>query len=157
MEIALSISGLDEAIRVMERLPGLLSERIQGDGLIAAARVVRDQAKARVPVRTGALRRSIRALRRSGNVETSGGVQRVPGQSARVRAGGPGARHAFLVEGGTVHSRAQPYLAPALTSTQSQQISAAADAMRAAFVRLGRQLQTGTTPRYAQRLVSVDT
>ena len=108
MEIRIDVAGLDEVIRVMNRLPGLLSERVQGDGLLAAAREVRDVAKIRVPVDTGALRNSIRAVRRSGRFETVSGFQRVPGAAARVIAGGPGARHAFLVEGGTVKTRAQP-------------------------------------------------
>ena len=54
------------------------------------------RAKGYVPVDTGALKGSINSD--------------VRGLVGMLKAGGPGARHAWLVEYGTQHAKAQPYL-----------------------------------------------
>ena len=147
MEMEVQIKGMDE-------LPGLVAERVQGDGLSAMARVVRDEAKQTVPVKTGKLRDSIRARRRAAKVDTGRGVKRVPGAAAQTLAGGPGARHAHLIELGTVKAAARPYLEPALLATQDKQLSAAAAAMARSFVRIGKQLAAGTPTRIVRRLAA---
>ena len=135
MEMDFEVAGFDELIREMNKLPGLMAERMQGDGLIAAARVVRDEARqtAAFADKSGRLRDSIRASRRAQTVYTSAGRKRVPGAAAQVRAGGPGAEQAMLVEyghGGPHPAPPHPYLEPSLISTRSRQFAAAASAMR---------------------------
>lgn len=137
MYIQIDTSGFERTIRNLERLPGLMADRVIGTGLAAAARVVRNEARVLVPVVTGALQRSIRTFRRARTVDTIRGRVRVPGAAARTYAGGRGARHAFLVEhGGAINRTPKPYLLPALVSTQSQQINAAGEVMRRAYARI---------------------
>ena len=150
MEIGVDIEGFGELVQAMDALPGLVAERVQGDGLIAVARVVRDEAKVLVPVRTGALRASIRTRRVAARV--SG--KRVAGAAARVVAGGAAAPHAALVEYGTVRAPAHPYLEPALLGTQTRQLAAAGAAMARSFIRIGRALEAGTTTRIVRRLAA---
>lgn len=64
--------------------------------------MMRDDAKEKVHVRRGDLRDSIRSALIRDKKELQG----------YTFAGGPGARHAHLVEGGTVHSRAYPFVRP---------------------------------------------
>ena len=154
MEIGFDIDGFDDVQRALRALPGLVAERVQGDGLIAMARVVRDQAKISVPVRTGALRDSIRARRVSDIVDTPSGRKRVPGAVAELIVGRKGGRHWHLIEYGTVRAPAHPFLEPAFFGTRNQQTSEAIAAMARSFVRLGRQLARGTTPRVVRRLAA---
>ena len=77
MEIDFNFEGFPETLRAIDALPGLLGARVQGDGLIAAARVARDEARKLVPVRTGALQRTIRARRVSQLVYTARGRHRM--------------------------------------------------------------------------------
>ncbi len=154
MEMDIDIEGVDELNRALRALPELLAVRVQGDGLIAAARVVRDEAKTLVPVKTGSLRDSIRASRRAQTVDTFRGRKRVPGGAAQVRAGGKGARHAWLVEFGTVKTAAHPYLEPALNGNRSRLLRVAAAEMSKAFVKLGTELAAGRATRVTRRLVS---
>ena len=128
---------IDRMIAKMNRLPELMARRVQGDGLLAAARVVRDEAKNLVPVLTGQLRSSIRVRRRAQTVETFTGKRRIPGGAARVQAGGAGARQALLVEyghGGPHPAPPHPYLEPAISGTRSLQFKAAVAAMRRSLV-----------------------
>ena len=154
MEMSFEMEGMEELLRAMAALPGLVAERVYGDGMQAASKVVRDEAKRLVPVRTGALRDSIRARRRVGYVETFTGRKRVPGGAAQVFAGGSGARHAVLVEYGTVHDPAKPFLEPALLSDRNRQLTAAAAAMSKAFTKIGRDLAAGRATRIVRRLAA---
>ena len=71
MEVRIEIKGLREIQRAMLQLPQRLDNKLLNQGLIAGARVVRDEARRRAPVlkmpdprrRAGTLRRSIRAMR----------------------------------------------------------------------------------------------
>ena len=53
MEIDFTFAGFPETLRAIDALPGLLGARVQGDGLIAAARVARDEARKLAPVKNG--------------------------------------------------------------------------------------------------------
>lgn len=88
---AIRIEGLDEVKRALRELPKKLERNVVRGGLRAAAKIVADEAKRRVPVRRGFLQKSIRISSRVKN-----GLVTVS-----VKAGGKGARHAHLVELGT--------------------------------------------------------
>jgi len=163
MEMEFEITGWEELIKTINDLPELMAARIQGDGMIAAAGVVRDEAKDIVPVKTGALRDSIRAERRAQTVETAAGRRKVPGAAARVRAG---AGHAALLEFGHAASGAfkhgpdvppYPYLEPAIVSTRDRQMQASRQAMSRSYKKLGRDLATGRTTKMTRRLIAADT
>ena len=141
-------------LRAINALPGTLGERIHGAGLVAAARVVRDYAKANAGFvdRSGRLRSSIRARRRSQKVFTlspNKGSRRIPGAAAQVVVGGRGARQAYIIEFGREPgpgypgSRAFPILLPAATSTRGQQLTVAIAAMRRNFAQTTREIQSG--------------
>ena len=168
MEIDFSFAGFAEIERAINALPGLLAQRVQGDGLLAAARVARDEARKLAPVRTGALQRTIRARRVSQLVQTTRGRKRIPGAAAQVLAGQSGRTtrgrtrasviYAAIVEYGLIRNRAtaQPYLEPALIGSRTRQLAAAVQAMRQSYPKIQQQLnafsgvrQTRTTRRLA--------
>lgn len=89
-----SISGLKELDQALRELPVKLQRNVLRSALRASAKVVADEAKRMVPVRTGALRDSIRV--------TSRLVRGVP--TAKVVAGSKGKNgvwYAHLIEFGT--------------------------------------------------------
>lgn len=157
MNFRTEVRGFEKLERNVRALPGLLAHRVQGRGLLAAAAIVRNEARALVPVDTGALRDSIRAGVRSQEIYTLSGKARVPGAAAQTRAGGRGARHAHLIELGTVKMTAKPFLEPAVHGTSAEQVAAIAAAMKIAFARLNREIQTGRTSAITRRLVAADT
>ena len=154
MEMDIEVEGMEELLKAMESLPGLVGQHVQGDGLAAAARIVADQAKIRVPVKTGALRDSIRARKQAARISTVRGPKKVPAGAAAVYAGGRGARQAVMIEYGTPTAAAHPYLEPALLSTGSQQLSAAGQAMQRAYLRLAKQFVSGKTTKTVRRLAA---
>ena len=83
MEMDIEVEGMEELLKAMESLPGLVGQHVQGDGLAAAARIVADQAKIRVPVKTGALRDSIRARKQAARISTVRGPKKVPAAPPR--------------------------------------------------------------------------
>ena len=161
MEINFSFAGFAEVQRGIDALPGLLGARVQGDGLIAAARVARDEARKLAPVRTGALQRTIRARRVSQLVQTTRGRKRIPGAAAQVLAGQSGRTtrgrtrasviYAAIVEYGLIRNRAtaQPYLEPALIGSRTRQLAAAVQAMRQSYPKIQRQLNAFSGVRQA--------
>ena len=132
MEMDLTDSGFDTAIANLQAIAPALAADVIGRGLRAAAKVVAQRAKEIVPVRTGALRDSIRARAATSLITTSSGRKKVSGTAAVVQAGSRGAfgsatriraAHAVLIEYGTVNSPAKPFLEPAITQTMISTIS----------------------------------
>jgi HK97 gp10 family phage protein len=79
------IKGGDELAALMQQLPVEVETKILRNGLAAGANVIRDEARARAPRKTGALARSVKTTR---------DTKRQTGQIiAKVRLKG---RHAFL-------------------------------------------------------------
>ena len=134
--------------RSLARLPGVVGVEVRGKGLLAAAQVVVDQAKATAPFkdRTGRLRRSIRARPIKGRVASSrGGVRSVAKAGSRAQAGSRGSRQAHLIErghGGPKPAPAYPFMGPAYSSTVGAQLAAGVAVMRKEFERAVRSLQT---------------
>ena len=151
-EMDVNFSGDEELTRALKQLPGLLAERVQGDGLLAAARLVAEDAATRVRVKSGALRASIRAGRRSVTIQTLTGQKRVSGGAARVFAGGKGAQHAVLEEYGTAHSSPNPFLSEAFLANPSAQLAAARQAMAVKFSQLDNEIRRGKINRTTARI-----
>lgn len=146
MEILMELRGLEQSINNVARFGDKAIAQVYGKGTLAAARVVVPPAKARVRVKTGRLKRSIRAKLRKALVTTSAGPRRIPKAGARVYAGAKGARQGYIIETGrrpnppkTSRAPAYPYLVPALRLTLSQQFPAAIRAMRLAYADLARK------------------
>lgn len=131
------LRSLEEALEAVDQL---VASRVRGDGCAAMARVAAKAARQYVPVKTGALKRSIRVRR---TTDRSRGVK-LRNAAANLFAGGKGARHAHLIELGTVRAAAIPYLAPAITKTGTEQHRAFVDACRVSFEKNVRALARGT-------------
>lgn len=120
-EIRYSEADFDFLDRALREMDDILAG-IHQEGSYEAAKVVAKRAKLLVPVATGALQRSIRAFKN--RVRTGRRRSREFLRGARVFAGGRGARHAVLIEYGTIRMAARPYLAPAVELTESRQLKA---------------------------------
>lgn len=109
------VLGLDELDRALKALPREIAGKNGGPlrvGLRAAARLVRDEARARAPEDTGRLKGAIvmQLDRNPGNVSERIVVRPRRGRS---RADTRGAWYWHFLEFGTVKQPAQPYLRPA--------------------------------------------
>lgn len=95
------IQGLDELKRQLDTLPAKIEANVMRGALRAGCSVLQKEAQARVPVKSGALRNSIRVsfARRS---------QRYGWLRAHVRAGNKDAWYAHLIEYGTASYYAGP-------------------------------------------------
>ena len=62
MNVVVKIEGARELEDLLKQLPGRVASRVATNSLRAGARVIRDEAKRRVPVDTGDLQRSIKVL-----------------------------------------------------------------------------------------------
>ena len=149
MDFRVDFQGIARLSRSMEFLGEAMVTQIQGAGLAAAGRVVRRDARRRVPRRTGALARSIRVRRVSERLRG----RRITGAATIVFAGGVGARHAALIELGTVRHPAYEYLRPAIEQTQSAQLSELARATGLRFEQVVRRIAAGQVSRTQLRLI----
>jgi len=85
------ITGLDEIQKLLDKLPAKIEANVMRGALRAGVRVMEKEAKTRVPVKSGALKNSIRiSSRRIGSV-----------LKVSLKSGGKGAMHSHLVEFGT--------------------------------------------------------
>ena len=100
------VRGLREADNALKRLPERTAARVTGNALAAGGRVIRNEAKDRVPVQTGELRDAIV-------------VRRVRGQRGKVVVGflKPTSRRAHLTEFGTSRASPRPFMRPAFDAT----------------------------------------
>lgn len=148
MRIAITDPG-DTFLAVRKKLaalpPGCQAD-VYGDGMIAAARKVAQKAKRLAPVGKREpltskskprrrLKQSIRAVRVSWHY----GGEKIKRSAAIVLTEQP---HAHLVEKGTRHSRANPFLETALKDSASL-LSAFRVGSAKSFDRLVRRLETG--------------
>lgn len=102
------MTGVKALDRVLRKLPKKIRGRVLQNAVAAGGRVIRDAAKRIVVVDTGGLRDSIAARKPRGLKRSSGVV--------RVGPTWPQGAHGHLVEFGTEHMRAQPWLRPAWDS-----------------------------------------
>lgn len=104
----IKLEGLDEAIKEFERVSrafGKEDKDIEAV-LLEGAKMIRDEAKARAPVLTGALRKGIVAKKFR---------RKIPGRPAAfVGINFRTAPHANLVEFGTVRAAPHPFFFPAV-------------------------------------------
>ena len=114
------ISGVAAIQKKFEALPAKMQRKLLRSAMTKAARIVAADAKARVPVDTGDLRKSIKVAGLAGG-RGAGLSARAGGKSApigkRVRATEP---YAHIIEKGRKNAGAQPFLAPALESKENQ-------------------------------------
>lgn len=103
--VTFKIEGGKELADTLKTLGPRVAVRGGDQALRAGAKPILKEAKRLVPVRTGRLRRSIVARRGKAEIDT---------RSIYIGVKPPGRRYAHLVEFGTRHSAAHPFLRPAL-------------------------------------------
>lgn len=104
--INFEIKGAKEMERLLKELGPRVAQRVGDAALRAGAKPIVDAAKQRVAVRSGALRDSITVV-----------SDRRRNDDARVVLIGfkkPASGHAHLIEFGTAHSAAKPFMRPAM-------------------------------------------
>lgn len=115
--LQVKIEGMEELDKALRRLPDRVQKRVLKTALRAGARVIVKDAKNRVPVDSGTLKKSIKVV--------SGKSKKGPQATARVFVTtGREAWYSHLIEFGTVKKAARPFLRPAFDSTQTEQIQA---------------------------------
>lgn len=110
------LNGLVDISKALADLPRNVENRLVKNAMYRGATVLRDKARAAVPVETGALRSAIIAkakVLRKGVVFATAGVSRKEFKRGK-RAGREPRRYAHLVEFGTEHSAAKPFMRPAM-------------------------------------------
>lgn len=122
-----------EVSRALQELPRGVVKNVVRRSVYAGATKIRDVAKAKVPVDTGALRASIVAKTnrtdQTGAISASVGVARK--KFVRGRRGGKSPRrYAHLVEFGTAKVAASPFLRPAMDTQLDAVIEVTAMKMR---------------------------
>ena len=105
----IKVHGLKDIEKVLRQLPLKARQRVVMNGLRAGARLIAKDAKARVPVRTGALRDSI-------TVATVRKSKRSARRQVLIGFKKPVSRRAHLTEFGTKFQPAEPFMRPALDS-----------------------------------------
>lgn len=84
----LDVKGLDEVLAVLSAFPAKLQRQAVKQGLTAAAAVIRDEARARAPKKTGKMAKAIKSGTPRSNPDGSWSIS--------VRLDGRGNDHAFL-------------------------------------------------------------
>lgn len=98
MAVDLKIDGLADLQRMLDELPAKVEANIMRGAIRAGAKVIEDRAKELAPVKSGALRDSIKVSTRSKRGQVS----------ATIRAGGGKAFYAKWVEFGTAQHFIKP-------------------------------------------------
>lgn len=114
--VTIKIEGLKEAEAAMKLLPERLAKRAGAEAVRAGAAVFRKSILAKVPVKTGKLKRSIQI-----KMLTKGRdplkIQALVGPTQGRKAKSDG-WYGRLVEFGTVHAQAHPFIRPAFDESQ---------------------------------------
>lgn len=120
--VSFTIKGGKEMEALLKDLGPKIASRLGDKALMAAARVIVKEAKRRVPVKTGQLKKSISAVRSSRNRAADERLVQIgfkPPVSAR----------AHFTEFGTAHSRPEPFIRPALDSQAEEALRAMVEAL----------------------------
>lgn len=117
MKVDFELKGTAELERLLRELGPKVARQAGRQALRAGARIIRDEAKRLVPVRTGTLRRAItvraRRVRRSDALGVSITVRQLTPPAGGRRKPVPANVYANFVEFGTAKAAAHPFLRPA--------------------------------------------
>jgi HK97 gp10 family phage protein len=115
-KVIVSIRGAKELEALLKGLGPRVAARVSDKAIRAGAKVVADEARRLVPVKTGALKKSIAVVQAPGKR-----------QSERAMVLGfrrPAGRRAHFTEFGTVKSAARPFLRPAFDAKYNEAVDA---------------------------------
>lgn len=115
----IKLEGGERLEAALKDLGGKVAGRLGTNAVRAGARVISNEAKDRVPVKTGALRRSIRVFDDRAAVRAN----------LKERTAFVGTRlfYGKFVELGTAHSSAKPFLRPAMDESGDSAVDKLAD------------------------------
>lgn len=122
-DLSVEIVGLKELDRALQELAWPAARRALRKGMRQGANVVRDEARAKAPVRTGNLKRKIRTRERSeeaGNMRFAVEVPR-------------GAFYGLFLEYGTSKMAAKPFMRPAAENKTEAAVTKMRDALAEAI------------------------
>ena len=116
--MSVHVTGLKELDRELRKLPDAVGRKALADALEDGAEVIVEEARRRVPVRTGKLKKAIKSgNRKAGKVEASVDV----GIDYTFKGGA--VRYGHLVEFGTKRGqRARPFMRPAFDAKTRQAV-----------------------------------
>jgi HK97 gp10 family phage protein len=126
------VIGFTDVRRQLEGLPKSIVNKVVRRAVYAGATVVRNAAREKVPVDTGALKASIVARankNKKGEISASVGIVRRVYKRGNKK-GQQSRRYAHLVEFGTAHSAAQPFMRPAMDTRIDEILDTTAAKMR---------------------------
>jgi HK97 gp10 family phage protein len=115
MAVKLTFTGGKEIEARLRELGGAVAGRLGVNATKAGARVIAAAARQRVPVVTGRLKKGI-------TVVGDDDLRRQGGSTRAAYATVKGVRYAHLVELGTAHSAAKPFLRPALDESGQEAV-----------------------------------
>jgi len=112
MSLSLDLSGFGEAIDNIRKVNAVVDDEEMTDSSLKAMQPIADTAKDLAPVLSGELRDSIivSTIAIGATELTGGGVFVGPLASVAI--------HAVFIEFGTVNTRAQPFMAPAVDANE---------------------------------------
>lgn len=109
-------------LQTLKQFPKNIQRNVMSGAVRAGAAVIRNEAKARVPKRTGNLKKSIIVMKRKS--EGYGVIRYSVTPSKKGKHSG---WYAHFIEFGTVNQSAKPFLRPALDAKQGEALQASQD------------------------------
>jgi HK97 gp10 family phage protein len=131
------IQGAKAMEQALQALGPKAAGQVGGNAVRAGARVLVKEAKRLVPVDTGRLRDSIKVVTLKKNKRGANEVGAVVGFEK------PASRIAHLVEFGTSHSSAQPFMRPAMDSQKEAILSAIGKTLADGIIKKASKIETG--------------
>jgi HK97 gp10 family phage protein len=144
-EVELTAEGLPALKELLKKLPESVEEKVTLNALRISARPFIKSAKAKVPVKSGLLKRSlnIRSVGGKGNKSVYAGVsyKRIKAlrmeeaRNSKTKSKKTYAPHAHLIEYGTSKMAAQPFIRPAWDETQEEVIKSIGNSLGIAITK----------------------
>jgi HK97 gp10 family phage protein len=134
MSGTISVTGIGSLQRALNRLPDELQKGGESAALRGGAKPITKAARAKAPQDSGQLRKSIgynvKTIKgkRTARVGARKGWKAEVTRNGRTVTADP-SKYIHLVELGTSHSAAQPFIRPAVESTRGEVINAMADGL----------------------------
>ena len=145
---AMKITGARELQRALARLPEELSKSVERTVLREGAKPIHSSAKSRVAVSSGLLKKSLgitvkktRKGQLTARVGARSGFKKTVTRNGKTVNADP-AKYSHLVEYGTSHSPAKPFIRPAIDSASGQVMEAMAKGYDKGLDRVVRKIRS---------------
>lgn len=143
IKITMKLDGLQALAKRLEAIDKKVAKKAIKAAINQATKILTKEVKARVPVDTGLLRRSIG--RKVKTYRQSGLVIGIVGPRANIVGddGDKPSKYGSLVEFGTSTSPARPFLRPAFDAAKDRMLAAMRDVLREAIEAQGESVSEG--------------